>query len=148
MVCTCIFIFTKNAGLSEYQTKAASAVIKEIRSVRKMHKVYPLGSSSYTQQYLHKRYTAYLHSTRNVLSCGFLRLLAACKSPGTFSLPLFYFESVSPQKKWLKKKKKKQKKTQVIYMSIQILSLWFFFFECYVNLRKFIPLFVFIWMEK
>lgn len=33
-------------------------------------------------------------------------------------------------------------------MSIQILSLWFFFFECYVNLRRFIPLFVFIWMEK
>lgn len=33
-----------------------------------------------------------------------------------------------PLKKWFKKKKKKQKKTQVIYMSIQILSLWFFFF--------------------
>lgn len=33
-----------------------------------------------------------------------------------------------PLKKWLKKKKKKQKKTQVIYMSIQILSLWVFFF--------------------
>lgn len=93
-----------------------------------MHKVYPLGSSSYTQQYLHKRYTAYLHSTRNVLSCGFLRLLAACKSPGTFSLPLFYFESVTPQKNDLKKRRKGRKKTQVIYMSIQILSLWFFFF--------------------
>lgn len=54
-----------------------------------------------------------------------------------------------PLKKMIKKKKKKQKKTQVIYMSIQILSLWFFFFfECYVNLRRFIPLFVFIWMEK
>lgn len=53
-----------------------------------------------------------------------------------------------PLKKMIKKKKK-QKKTQVIYMSIQILSLWFFFFfECYVNLRRFIPLFVFIWMEK
>lgn len=33
-------------------------------------------------------------------------------------------------------------------MSIQILSLWVFFFERYVNLRRFIPLFVFIWMEK
>lgn len=33
-----------------------------------------------------------------------------------------------PLKKMIKKKKKKQKKTQVIYMSIQILSLWFCFF--------------------
>lgn len=105
-----------------------------------MHKVYPLGSSSYTQQYLHKRYTAYLHSTRNVLSCGFQRLLAACKSPGTFSLPLFYFESVSPQK-MIKKKKKKRKKTQVIYMSIQILSLWFFFFWALRKPQKIHPSF-------
>lgn len=88
-------------------------------------------SIGFLQLYLHKRYTAYLHSTRNVLSCGFQRLLAACKSPGTFSLPLFYFKAVSPsQKKWLKKTKKSRKKTQVIYTSIQILSsrsLSFFF---------------------
>lgn len=92
-----------------------------------MHKVYPLGSSSYTQQYLHKRYTAYLHSTRNVLSRGFLRLLAACKSPGTFSLPLFYFESVSPQKKWLKKEQKAEKNSGDIHEHTNFILVVFFF---------------------
>lgn len=106
-----------------------------------MHKVYPLGSSSYTQQYLHKRYTAYLHSTRNVLSRGFLRLLAACKSPGTFSLPLFYFESVSPQKNDFKKRRKSRKKLRWYTWAYKFYPCGFFFFWALRKPQKIHPSF-------